>query len=152
MPEKSTHKNLELALKDLLLSGQAGTQEEICSTLNAQGFNVNQSKVSRLLRKIAAIKVKNPQGHVVYTLAKEPPPPSAHSPLSHLVLNIRANDTLIIITTSPGAAPLIARMLDFHQQDSHILGTIAGDDTIFVAPEKTDEIREIMEELKRLLS
>jgi len=55
-------------LKRVLLHGGNTTQEAIVLALEGQGHNVNQSKISRLLRKINAIKTKNDQGAMVYCL------------------------------------------------------------------------------------
>lgn len=138
------------ALTDILNQGRAGTQQEIAAALKQQGFVVNQSKISRMLHKLAAIKVINAQGQTVYQLSKELPPPT-QTPLTQLILNISANETLVVIQTSPGSASLIARMLDYQTSESNILATLAGDDTIFVAPKTIQKIKETLEEVKQLL-
>lgn len=120
--------------------------------LQKKGFDVNQSKISRLLRKLTAIKIKNERGETVYALPKEPAPPSAKSPLIHLILNIAANENLVVIQTSPGSASLIARLIDYHERESTILATLAGDDTIFVAPKSIKDIEKTLTEVKRLLA
>tara|TARA_R110002126_G_scaffold187410_1_gene336010 strand:+ start:501 stop:980 length:480 start_codon:yes stop_codon:yes gene_type:complete len=127
-------------LKRVLLHGGNTTQEAIVLALEEQGHNVNQSKISRLLRKINAIKTKNDQGAMVYCLPHDAEAPPIHSSLSDLVIDIVANESMIIIKTSPGAASLLARVLD--QKKCQILGTIAGDDTIFVAPESIQSIEQ----------
>ena len=119
-------------LKKLLLSGANTTQEAICHELAARGFNINQSKVSRLLRKVRAIKSMNEKGEMVYSLPLDAVPPPIHMQVSDLVIDIVANESIIIVKTSPGSASLIARIID--NQKCQILGTIAGDDAIFVAP------------------
>src|SRR5271154_6077078 len=98
------------AVSEILRRGNASTQQEICEELAAQGFSINQSKISRLLQKLAAIKVKNSQGQTGYRLPKELAPPLTQAPLTHLILKIVANENLVIIQTSPGSAFLIARM------------------------------------------
>lgn len=60
--------------------------------------------------------------------------PSATSPLKNLVLDVDYNDALVVVQTSPGAAQLVARLLDSISKSEGILGTIAGDDTIFITP------------------
>ncbi|SUI40243.1 Arginine repressor [Serratia marcescens] len=60
--------------------------------------------------------------------------PTTTSPLKNLVLDVDHNDAVVVIHTSPGAAQLIARLLDSLGKSQGILGTIAGDDTIFVTP------------------
>jgi transcriptional regulator of arginine metabolism len=127
-------------LKQVLLHGGNTTQEGIVLALERKGHQVNQSKISRLLRKINAIKTKNDQGAMVYCLPHDAEAPPIQSSLEALVIDVIANESLIVIKTSPGAASLIARVLD--QKKCQILGTIAGDDTIFVAPESIQSIQQ----------
>jgi len=150
-PANDTNALLE-ALSEILRKGSAGTQQEICEELAAKGFVINQSKISRLLHKLAAIKVKNAEGQTVYRLPKELAPPPRQTPLTHLILKIEANENLVVIQTSPGSASLIARMLDYQNSESEILATLAGDDTIFVAPKSTKKINSTLEEVKKLLA
>ncbi len=139
------------ALHELLTEGAAGTQEEICRMLENQGHEVNQTKVSRLLRKLGAVKVKDERGQVVYWLPKEPPPPETSSPVSSLIFEIMANENMILVHTTPGAASLVARLLDYRQKETEIIGTVAGDDTIFIAPKSIKTIDKTLAEVKRLL-
>ena len=50
---------------------------------------------------------------------------------------------MVVIRTSPGAAQLIARLLDSLGKKEGVLGTIAGDDTIFIAPADLDKIDDV---------
>ncbi len=154
MVKHLSHDNSELleALSEILHKGLASTQQEICQELAERGFAVNQSKMSRLLHKLAAIKIKNTQGQTCYRLPKELAPPPTQTPLNQLILKIAANENLIIIQTSPGSASLIARMLDYQNSESEILATLAGDDTIFVAPKSVTRIDQTFEEVKKLLA
>lgn len=144
-------RTLDDALRALLMSRKASTQDDICKALEVQGYEINQSKVSRLLRKIGASKVINAQGQTVYSLPREPAPPSMNTSLRSLILNIVANESLIVIFTSPGSASMVARVLDYHQLTTYILGTIAGDDTIFVAPKSIKDIPKLIQEIRNLL-
>ena len=146
----SQHQLLE-DLKQLLLEGKARTQEEICDTLLRSHPTLNQSKMSRLLRKLGAIKTKNTQGEVVYQLTREPLPPSASTQVQSLIIDIKANENTIVIFTSPGSASLIARLLDYQQTNSHILATLAGDDTVFVLPKSTESLEAALNEVKSAL-
>jgi transcriptional regulator of arginine metabolism len=57
----------------------------------------------------------------------------------------------IILKTGIGGAPLISRMLDSLGEPVGILGTLAGDDTIFIAPTDIDRIDEITQSIRDLL-
>ena len=58
---------------------------------------------------------------------------------------------LCILKTGIGGAPLISRMLDSLGESTGILGTLAGDDTIFIAPTDVNRIGEITKEISLLL-
>lgn len=159
MPKKSkkisdiTGKTLLEDLKDLLTEGIVGTQEEVCQKLAELGHgDVNQSKISRMLRQtIGAVKGYNQHGEVVYRLPKEPAPPNKKATLGSLILRVDKNEAMIIIHTSPGAASVVARLLDYCESESRILGTVAGDDTILVLPKTVDEIKLVFDEIKQLI-
>lgn len=140
------------ALKHLLQTGEVSTQEEIRHSLAAQGILVNQSKISRLLRKIGAVKTVNDQGEIIYSLGSTPPTPSTSSSLAHLILDISANEVMIVIHTTPGSASIIAHLLDRHYATLNILGTVAGDDTLFVVPKSTLIIPQILQAIKDLMN
>lgn len=139
-------------LKRVLLSGTISTQEEIKQALETHGFEINQSKISRLLRKIGAIKTTNERKQIVYSLPYDPAPPTSKNILSQLIISITTNETLIIIHTNPGSASLIGRLLDHNRQELSILGTVAGDDTVFIAPHSTKHITKTLEAIQTFLA
>ena len=148
-----TGKTLIDDLKDLLIDGSVGTQEDICKELERLGHpDVNQSKISRLLRStIGAVKGKNQHGQIVYRLPKEPAPPSKGATLSSMILRVDSNEMCVLIHTSPGAASLVGRLLDYCEKESGIMGTIAGDDTVLVIPKSVANIEAVLEEVKKLI-
>lgn len=139
------------AFKNILKAENYGSQGEIVGAMKELGFeSISQSKVSRMLSKYGAVRTRNAKGEMVYCLPPELGMPTAKSPLKQLVLDIVHNNVMIIIRTTPGAAQLIARLLDSLSQSDGVLGTIAGDDTIFIAPAdvaKIEETRQRVEEL-----
>jgi len=144
---------LTQAFKDLLKQEQFGSQGDIVDALKNQGFdNISQSKVSRMLSKYGAVRTRNARQEMVYCLPAELGVPTAKSPLKQLVLDIEHNGMMIIIRTSPGAAQLIARLLDSLSKSDGVLGTIAGDDTIFIAPTNVNEIEQTIVKLEVLFS
>lgn len=148
-----TGKTLVEDLKDLLTEGIVGTQEELCSKLETLGHHdVNQSKISRMLRQtIGAVKGYNQHGDVVYRLPKEPAPPCKQATLGSLILRVDKNELCIMVHTSPGAAPVVARLLDYCENESEIMGTVAGDDTILVVPKSVSNIDNVFHEIKQLI-
>lgn len=124
------------ALRKLLQRGEASTQADLRETLVRQGFAVTQSTISRDLRRLGAIRTVDGAGRMGYHLAEEFAEPAPHGTRQRLADHVRAiqsNEFLIVIHTTLGSASLVARHLD-HTQPGGILGTIAGDDTVFVVP------------------
>lgn len=136
------------ALRKLLSQGQLSTQDELREKLEKQSFVVTQSTISRDLRKLGAIKAIDTNGRTIYRLAQEAvaPVPVAASSLANLIVDIRTNGSIIVIQTTSGSASLIASHLD-RRKPAGILGTLAGDDTIFVAPASLKEIKTTIREI-----
>ncbi|MET1218831.1 MAG: transcriptional regulator ArgR [Glaciecola sp.] len=132
------------AFKEILTAESCGSQGDIVNVLKEQGFdNISQSKVSRMLSKFGAVRTRNALGEMVYCLPPEMGMPTAKSPLKQLVYDVTHNGVMVVIRTSPGAAQLIARLLDSLGKKEGVLGTIAGDDTIFIAPADLDKIDDV---------
>lgn len=138
-------------LTELLANGALSTQEELVHELKRRNFHVTQSTISRDLRRIGAIKTQDASGGTVYRLAEEVAvaAPVRTSNLEGLILDLEHNGAMIVIHTSPGSASLVARHLDAMKAEG-ILGTIAGDDTIFVAPESVRHIEKIAARLREI--
>ena len=139
-------------LRQVLSSSAVGTQEDIRQALKEKGYEVNQSKISRMLRKINAVKTSNELGQVVYHLPFEPAPPPTASPLSSLIIDVVSNEQLIVVYTIPGGAQVIARLIDHQRNRLGLLGSIAGDDTILAIPKTIENIEEIVQNIKQVLS
>lgn len=145
--------SLSNAFKNLLSQERFGSQSEIVTALQELGFDkINQSKVSRMLTKFGAVRTRNTRMEMVYCLPNELSVPHTKSPLKNLVIDVDHNDFVIVIKTTPGAAQLIARLLDSIGKADGILGTIAGDDTIFVTPTRDSSIPELFTCISELFS
>lgn len=120
------------AVARILRSRPIGTQEELAAAVARAGFAATQATLSRDLARLGARRVSRPEGGTVYELdgAAEGHGLGA---LRGLVREITANASLVVVRTHPGSAPAIARAIDLGEVPE-VLGTIAGDDTIFVAP------------------
>ncbi|TNH04457.1 transcriptional regulator ArgR [Testudinibacter sp. TR-2022] len=143
--------SLSNAFRSLLAEEKYASQSEIVEALQQQGFSqVNQSKISRMLAKFGAVRIRNSKMQTVYCLPPELSLPHTSSPLKNLVLDIDYNAAVIVIRTSPGGAQLIARLLDSMGKNEGILGTIAGDDTVFITPTRNTEITRLMSNIQYL--
>jgi transcriptional regulator of arginine metabolism len=140
-------------LKSLLEEGSLGTQDELREELEKRDFEVTQSTISRDLRRLGAVRALDPQGRTIYRLPSSeeaPIPSSTGGTFRNLVTDIEWNEALVVIHTLPGSASLVARQLD-RERPAGILGTIAGDDTIFVAPPRRRKTSAVAEEIEGYL-
>ncbi|MGF1738698.1 transcriptional regulator ArgR [Photobacterium satsumensis] len=144
MRNSDKQERLVKAFKAILKEEKFSSQGEIVDALKAQGFdNINQSKVSRMLTKFGAVRTRNAKMEMVYCLPIELGVPTTSSPLKELVMEIGYNSALVVIHTGPGAAQVIARLLDSLGKAEGILGVVAGDDTIFITPTNTISTEEL---------
>ncbi len=140
------------ALRRLLVKEDASTQDELREELEKLDFEVNQSTISRDLRKLGAIKMIDTSGRTVYRLAEEMAPVRAPSGgMGTLIADIEHNGFMIVVHTSPGSASLVARQIDQLRSDIGVLGTIAGDDTVFVCPRNAKEINTTVRKIAEVL-
>ncbi len=137
-------------LRELLEREEASSQEQLREELERRDFDVNQSTISRDLRKLGASKMTDADGITTYRLANDPPPSGVVKGLADLIKSVEHNGAMIVINTDAGSAPLVARHIDTQRSD-YILGTIAGDDTIFVAPSDVKQIASITKDIRRSL-
>jgi transcriptional regulator of arginine metabolism len=131
-------------IADLIRSDSLSSQEELAERLGVLGFAVTQATISRDLEQIGAVKVRR-AGQLSYALPDQLRPPSA-MPLESTVrqwasaIDVAMN--LVVIKTPPGSAHLIGVALD-QSEIPAVVGTICGDDTIFVACRSTEHAREL---------
>jgi transcriptional regulator of arginine metabolism len=129
----------QTAILKLIDARRIGRQEELAELLQKKGFSVTQSSVSRDLLDLGIVKV---QGH--YALPQKP----RHGVAFGLLNLDTAGDNLIVAKCESGLASAVAVRIDDAGIDE-IVGTIAGDDTIFIAVKEKGEqkivIRKIWE-------
>lgn len=107
------------------------SQDEFVSRLNQAGFAVNQASVSRDLRELGVVKLRG--RYVLPAALPAIPTTGASSAANALIIEatpVGAN--LVVVRTVVGAASAVAARLD-RRNLGDVAGTLAGDDTIFVA-------------------
>jgi transcriptional regulator of arginine metabolism len=142
------------AIRDMLEQRPVRTQHELAAALRDRGFRATQATVSRDVAELGLIKVgKN--GVQAYSLPprKEEGEVSGEERLSQLMhelpIEIRDAGLLIVVRTVPGSAHAIAAALD-RARWTEVVGSIAGDDTLFVAFADRASLHRIRRRLLRL--
>ena len=124
------------ALADLIRAEPLASQEELTERLGVLGYQVTQATVSRDLEALGAVKVKR-EGALRYVLpdqivARDWPGVQLERIVRDWVLAVEPAGPLVVLRTPPGTAHLVASTID-QAQLFEIAGTVAGDDTIFLA-------------------
>lgn len=112
----------------MIRSKRINTQEELAQELRAQGIEVTQVTLSRDLREMGIVKTADGYREIL----PDPTGPSLAQVMAEYLLDVRLAQHLVVLKTSTGSANSLAVALD--QEDwPEIAGTVAGDDTVFVA-------------------
>jgi len=149
------NKNISLidTFKLMLKEKEYRSQYELVYDLSLKGFdNISQSKVSRMLTKVGAIRTRSAKNKVIYQLSDQLAIPRVNYAIDTIALTVNNNDTQIVLKTVAGGASIIARVLDSLEDSFGILGTISGDDTVFIVPSDTNRITEITKGISDLFS
>jgi transcriptional regulator of arginine metabolism len=137
------------AILELVRERALSTQAEVASALRDAGFDVVQTTVSRDIAELGLVKVRAPSGRLVYA-----PPGGTDgdrlralgSAMRRYAITVEAAGQLVVVTTPSGYANALAQAMD---ESSHpaVAGTLAGDNTIFVATRDGVSALALQEEL-----
>ena len=136
-------------LQELIREKTLHTQEELVAELSRRGITASQVTLSRDLRELAI--VKTPEGYRRRdAVAQAAPSPDNLARVLHEFLrqaNVAQN--FVVLRTNPGSANAVALALDTANL-AEIVGTVAGDDTIFVAAPDSAAARRLERKLTDL--
>ena len=126
------------ALRMIISSQELGSQDELLEALKREGFKLTQATLSRDLKQLKVAKAASMRGTYVYvlpndTLYKRVTTPHTLREMMQVpgFRSINFSGNMGVIKTRPGYASSIAYNID-NNHINQILGTIAGDDTIFI--------------------
>lgn len=136
------------AVARLIAARHIATQEELLAALREGGFEATQATLSRDLARLGARRVSAPGGGTRYELVEEERRDGIDA-LGRLVASVSCNGSLVVVRTHPGSAPAVARAVDLARLPD-LLGTIAGDDTVFIAPVRERGARALADRVRRL--
>ncbi len=127
-------------IRELVESGNISSQSDLTALLSKAGFTVNQSSVSRDLDEIGVIK-----SHGFYAL------PKADRGLQNFGLSSleTAGENLIVAKCEAGLASAMCVRID-NTKMAEIVGTIAGEDTIFIAVKNAKSQKAVMKKIWEL--
>ena len=138
---------------EIIENREIETQEELSEELRKLGLNVTQATVSRDIKELRLIKVLSKTGKYKYATLK-----SQDSVLSDRlirlfkdsILSLDHSGNILVIRTIPAAAQAAASAIDAANFEGAV-GTVAGDDTIFVVVRDADKMEEMKEKFRKLI-
>ena len=141
---------------ELINKYEIETQDELMEFLGSEGYIVTQATVSRDIRDLDLVKVAMPGGSYKYVASGVSKKQRGHAgSISHAIANtvqsITCAQNMIVIKTSAGMAQAVAIAID-RISDDDILGSVAGDDTIFVMTPDNDAAVGVASRLKKQLT
>jgi transcriptional regulator of arginine metabolism len=142
------------AIRDLLEQRPIRTQQELAAALRERGFRATQATVSRDVAELGLVKLGN-SGVQAYAVTPrvEEVEVSGEERLGQLLhalpIEVRESGLLLVVRTIPGSAHAVAAALD-RVRWAEVAGSIAGDDTLFVAFSDRTSLQRIRKRLLRL--
>ncbi|MBQ9890081.1 MAG: arginine repressor [Firmicutes bacterium] len=139
---------------EIINSQEIDTQEKLADKLSEAGFKATQATVSRDIRELGLIKKAGKSGRSCYA---QPPAESRKEQdrlskiLRETVLDIRTAENIIVIRTLSGCANAAAEVID-NISPACVVGTLAGDNTIFVAVDSKDNVESVLRTFEEAVS
>jgi transcriptional regulator of arginine metabolism len=135
------------AILRILRETTVRNQEELVRELRKHGFDATQSSVSRDLRELGVAKAGD---HYIVPATDEVLAVNHFAAIVNFVIGVRtAGPSLTVVRTTTGTAQSVAVAID-RSNWPEVVGTISGDDTIFIATEGASEQRKLIDRLREI--
>ena len=139
---------------DLISRYDITTQEELLKKLQEEGFAVTQATISRDIKELRLVKTLAPDGKYRYSTGKNSETDMSgkfHSLFSDSVRSVDCAGNIVAVKCYVGMAQAVCAALDSMHWDG-IVGTLAGDDTIFILTRTENTAVNLVGELRKLQS
>ncbi|MDR0249539.1 MAG: arginine repressor [Oscillospiraceae bacterium] len=138
---------------EIIAREPVGTQKELCEKLEASGFAVTQATVSRDIRQLRLVKA--PVGGGAYRYCAENLSDGGLTPrlktiFRESVISCDIAKNIVVLKTLPGLASAACSALD-SMSITGLVGTLAGDDTAFLAMKSDADARELLRAINNIL-
>ncbi len=138
---------------DLIANNEIETQEKLAAMLKESGYEVTQATISRDIKELQLIKTLTPKGKYKYAIGNVASNPASDrfvKIFKETIKSVSASGNIIVVKTLTGCAAAAAEAID-SLSFSHILGSIAGDNTIFLVADDPAEVPKLLEQFYDLL-
>jgi transcriptional regulator of arginine metabolism len=137
-------------IKEILNDHYIANQEDLIKILKDESVSVTQATLSRDFAELGVARTVTEKG-VRYVLDANESGKQIAKLIGFEILGIEHNEALIIIRTLAGRAQGVAHYIDRLNREE-ILGTVGGDDTVLVIPNKNKNIPVVVELIKKMMT
>jgi transcriptional regulator of arginine metabolism len=151
---EASRRDRERRIREIIAQQPVETQEDLVDLLRRRGMAVTQATVSRDIKRLGLVKAPWTDGRFHYVMPERPSPADVLRRLQHAVaeyvLSVSSGEDLIVVHTLTGRANAVAAAIDEMQWED-VVGTVAGDDTILVVPQRRSVRDRVLIRLHRLM-
>lgn len=146
----SSKQSRQFKIKEIISAKTVSSQEDLCEFLAEEGIDTTQATLSRDLQEMGIVRLPTEKGFK-YAFSSTDLSKTLRKIVGLEIQLILQNEVCVVIKTLPGRAQGVAVYFD-HMEDSHIIGSVAGDDTIMLIPDTTQNIRLIADNIRKVMA
>ena len=138
---------------ELIEHNEIETQEELSMRLRDLGYDTTQATVSRDIKELRLIKVLTPEGRYRYATVEKAEADMQErfiQMFANCVLSVATAGNLVVIKTISGSASAAAEAID-SMKFPEVVGSIAGDNTIFIAVHEARAVPEVVRKFQKMM-
>ncbi len=145
-----TKQERQFKIKTFISSNELSNQNDLLEKLKAEGIDITQATLSRDCNEIGVVRAPSTNGYkLILDFPKEVQ--GLKNLIGLEILSIKSNESMIVIKTLPGRASGVASFLDSFE-NSDIIGTLAGDDTVLVVPSSVAKTNNVLNFIQHSIS
>ncbi len=138
---------------EIITNQDVDTQERLASLLRESGFEVTQATISRDIKELQLVKTLSSRGKYKYAISNSKDLPVTDRFIKifrETVLSIKSAGNIILIKTLAGCANAAGEAIDTSGV-KHVVGSVAGDNTLMVLVDGAEFVPEILDEFEKIL-
>jgi transcriptional regulator of arginine metabolism len=143
-------KERQFIIKQVIQAERIANQEVLLKRLHERGFKTTQATLSRDLHNMGIVRVPTAEGYR-YSISEEEGGHSFRKLVGMEILGVYHNEYMVMIRTITGRARGVALFVD-QLKHKHILGTVAGENTVIVIPDSVQHLNQIKNDLEKIAS
>lgn len=137
------------AIRQIINSRPVSSQEELRLLLEEQGIESTQTTLSRDMKELGVARVHTPSG-TRYALDAATEQNRLARLIGYEIESIHHNESIVVVKTLPGRAQGVAEIIDRLRIEG-VMGTLAGDNTVFIAPASVKQTARLASDLQRIV-